>query len=518
MKHKIQNAGLAALSAVLLYGGWPPLLLFPLLFAGFVPLLVLRNRLEKSGKSGFNWWVYFTMLAWNLLTTWWVGYASVGGAIAMLLANSAMMTLPFAAYNFTHKLVGESRALVMLIFYWLAFEYLHLHWDISFPWLTLGNGLARFPQGIQWYEYTGILGGSAWILLLNVLIYQSVTGYQIKRVAYVATALLLPLAISLGMYYTVPTEPQSEGVLIVQPNIDPYNKFNEGEEINQVKLFLALAEKNLHKETHLIVFPETAIVEYLDESQINYHQSIVLMTEFMKRHPGVNILTGASTYRFFRSGETPSLTARTAASGEKYDSYNTALLIDSTGVVNVYHKSRLVPGVEKMPYPKLFGFLEYFTIDMGGISGSLGVSDEPVVFESGNLKVAPAICYESIYGDYLGGFMRKGANVLAIITNDGWWENTDGYKQHLYYGSLRAIEFRTDIVRCANTGISALINERGDLLMKTSWNRAETVSCNVGKSERLTYYAQNGDYVGKIAAFVSVLFLIGLYIKRKVKK
>lgn len=518
MKHKIQNAGLAALSAILLYGGWPPLLLFPLLFAGLVPLFVLRNRLESVGKSGFNWWVYFTMLAWNILTTWWVGYASVGGAIAMLLANSAMMTLPFVAYNFTHKLLGESRALLMFIFYWLAFEYLHLHWDISFPWLTLGNGLARFPQGIQWYEFTGILGGSAWILILNVLLFKAISGYQLKRVFYVSGAFIIPLLISLWMYYAVETEPQSEGVLIVQPNIDPYNKFNEGEEINQVTKFLALAENSMSKETHLIVLPETAIVEYLDEEQINFQQSIVLMTEFVKRHPGVKILTGASTYRFFRSGEKPSLTARTASSGEKYDSYNTALLIDSTGVANTYHKSRLVPGVEKMPYPKLFGFLEYFTIDMGGISGSLGISESPVVFETGKLKVAPAICYESIYGDYLGKFMQKGANVLAIITNDGWWEDTDGYQQHLYYGSLRAIEFRTDVVRCANTGISCLVNERGDLLLKTSWNKAETVACNVGKSKGLTFYAQTGDYVGKIAAFVSVLFLIGLFIRRKVKK
>lgn len=518
MKSKLHSAGLAALSAILLFAGWPPLPYFPLLFAGFVPLLILRNKLEKAGKKGFAWWVYFTLLAWNILTTWWVGYASVGGAIAMVLANSALMTLPFAAYNFTHRMLGESRALIMWVFYWLAFEYLHLHWDISFPWLTLGNGLAMFPQGVQWYEFTGILGGSAWILLVNVLLFQSFTGYNYKRVAYSLASIVLPLSTSLVMYYSVQTEPEQHQVLIVQPNIDPYNKFNSGEEGNQVRLFLELAEKNITSGTHLMVLPETAIVEYLNEDQINDHESIYLMKAFIRKHPQVQILTGASTFKFFSRDEKPSLTARTTESGEKYDSYNTALLIDSNGVKVGYHKSRLVPGVEKMPYPAIFGFLEYFTIDMGGISGSLGVSEQPVVFETGKLKVAPAICYESIYGDYLGKFMQKGANLLAIITNDGWWEDTDGYKQHLYYGRLRAIEFRTDVVRCANTGISALINERGDILTRTTWDRPETIVCNVGSAQKLTFYARTGDYIGKIASFVSILFLTGLFIKRKVRK
>jgi apolipoprotein N-acyltransferase len=510
---------LAMLCGVLLFLGWPPKYMFPFLFVGMVPLFYAHHHMETNNakaKKFFIWYVYFGLLVWNILTTWWVGYAHIGGGIAMLLANTALMIIPFSAYIYTKRIIGENKALMAFVLYWLAFEYLHLTWEISYPWLTLGNGLAMIPWLVQWYEYTGILGGSLWILSANVLVYKLIVNYSKARIFQLSALLLIPTICSV-IIYTIPEEKAvGTEVLVVQPNIDPYNKFKAGEELEQVDTFLALAEKKITTNTRLMVLPETAIVEYLNESDINNQESILMLKKFIAKHPQVEILTGAATYRFFEPNEKISATARDAGNGEKYDSYNTALLITKEGVKQIYHKSKLVPGAEKMPYPQILGFLEYFSLDLGGISGSLGIDKTPVVFKTQNFNLTPGICYESIYGDHLGKFSQMGSNVICIITNDGWWENTDGYKQHLNYGRLRAIELRAPMVRCANTGISCYIDTKGNISHQTKWWQAEAFLCEVKPSTKLTFYARSGNAIGRMASFIGVFFLLSVMVKSKV--
>ncbi len=171
-----------------------------------------------------------------------------------------------------------------------------------------------------------------------------------------------------------------------------------------------------------------------------------------------------------------------------------------------------------MPYPKILGFLEYFSIDMGGISGSLGTDKNPVVFKSQDFEITPGICYESIYGEYLGKFSQLGARVICIITNDGWWENTDGYKQHLNYGRLRSIEMRSPTVRCANTGISCYIDAKGNMSHKTKWWQPDAFLCNVFPGNQLTFYAKTGNAIGRMAAFIGVFFLLSVIVKNKTQK
>ena len=521
MPKKILYSLMAILTGLLLYLGWPPKYLFPFLFVGMVPLFYAHHHMESNNskeRKYFIWYVYLGLLVWNILTTWWVGYASVGGAIAMLLANTALMIIPFSAFVYTKNVLGENRALMAFVLYWLAFEYLHLTWEISYPWLTLGNGLAMMPWLVQWYEYTGILGGSLWILTINILVYKLLLSHSKKDIVQLSLVVLIPSIYSIVVYNIPEKDAPETEVLVVQPNIDPYNKFAPGEELEQVNSFLLQAEKVITSKTQLVVLPETAIVEYLNEGDINNQESIILIQKFIAKHPNIEILTGASTYRFFGLNEKISATARDAGNGEKYDSYNTALLISKEGVKQIYHKSKLVPGVEKMPYPKVLGFLEYFSIDLGGISGSLGSDEKPVVFNTRHFNLTPGICYESIYGDHLGKFSQMGSNVICIITNDGWWEDTDGYKQHLNYGRLRSIELRAPTVRCANTGISCFIDSKGNISNQTKWWQKDAFLCQVKPSTKLTFYAKSGNALGRMAAFVGVFFLLSVVVKNKVNK
>jgi apolipoprotein N-acyltransferase len=165
-----------------------------------------------------------------------------------------------------------------------------------------------------------------------------------------------------------------------------------------------------------------------------------------------------------------------------------------------------------MPFQKLLAPLAKIAFDLGGTSGTLGTQKEPSVFYSPNTKttVGVAVCYESIYGEYIGEYVQKGAQLIFIITNDGWWYDTPGYRQHLCYARLRAVETRRCIARSANTGISAFINEKGDILEKTNWWVPAALKATIDANSSLTFYAVHGDYFGRYSCVLSALMLIFL--------
>jgi apolipoprotein N-acyltransferase len=198
-----------------------------------------------------------------------------------------------------------------------------------------------------------------------------------------------------------------------------------------------------------------------------------------------------------------------------YDNYNTALQLDNTGKIQVYHKSKLVPGVEKMPFPVLLKPLESLAINLGGTIGSLGTQQQRTPFVSpAHLKVAPIICYESVFGEHVSEFVKNGAGLLFIITNDGWWGDTPGYKQHLIYGRLRAIENRRCVVRSANTGISCFINEKGDIEDATGWWQPAVIMKTLPIHEQLTFYTRHGDYIGRISAYGTLFLILSVLLGR----
>ncbi|MGL4596104.1 MAG: apolipoprotein N-acyltransferase, partial [Bacteroidia bacterium] len=287
-------------------------------------------------------------------------------------------------------------------------------------------------------------------------------------------------------------------VVVVQPNIDPYVNFSSDFR-EQLEVMLKLAESKIDSTTDYVVMPETALVEDIWEHQLDFSTSIRMLRDFRKKYPRLKIVTGASTAKIYEDGNNLSATARKFKNMPGwFDSYNTALQVDSLAEVQIYHKSKLVPGVEKMPFPAIMKPLESFAINLGGTSGSLGMQDEREIFiapKNGQGKIAPVICYESIYGDYVGDYIRKGADFIFIITNDGWWGNTPGYRQHLRYGRLRAIETRKSIARSANTGISCFINQRGDIEQATSWWVATSIKQRIYSTQGETFYTRYGDYL-----------------------
>lgn len=177
------------------------------------------------------------------------------------------------------------------------------------------------------------------------------------------------------------------------------------------------------------------------------------------------------------------------------------------------------------PYPAFFTKLDDW---LGGVMGRCVGQKEISLLDCisydnyGNIvdsiPLGCAVCYESVYGEYCTGYIRKGAEALTVITNDAWWGDTPGYRQHLSYASLRAIETRRDIARCANTGISAIINQKGDVVAHTSWWQQEVLSGCINLNNKQTFFVREGDIVGRICSFFFLLLLIAMVVRLVVNR
>lgn len=528
--------GLSIFTGTVLWMAWPPKHYVFLIFFAFIPLLYIeqdfyRKKIYRSELKLFLF-SFLTFLIWNALTTYWLYNATLEGAFMAIFINSLLMSLPLLLFHKVKRYLKKEISLIYFICFWLSYELLHLSWDFSWPWLHLGNAFAVKPEWIQWYEYTGILGGTFWILLVNISVFYLLKrlNKSIKRIVkdstfylrfiLVAFVVIVPIIIS-NLIKVETLEQSPKNVVIVQPNVDPYSeKFASGTYQEQIENLLNLSRKNIDSNTVLLVWPETAISRPVDENQLKSNNSMILISRLLKQYPNIKLIAGMDSYRFFKKGEELSPTARFYKSDSTYyDSYNSALMLDHNLNYEIYHKSRLVPGVEQMPYPKTFKFLEKLIIDLGGTSGSLGRQKEASIFEiNDDIKVAPIICYESVYGDYLGDFVMKGANIITIITNDGWWGDTPGYKQHYLYSVLRAIEMRRNVIRSANTGVSCYVNSKGEIIQKTNWWERATIKQNISLNNKITFYANAGDYIGRIASLISILILLVAIVRRFSRK
>ncbi|WP_229743050.1 apolipoprotein N-acyltransferase [Hymenobacter qilianensis] len=527
-----QPSLLALLSAVLLWAGWPvhPAAMALLLLVGWVPYLRMEQLLTRRGASGWKVfrYTYLTLVLWNAFTTWWVSYSTLGGGIAAVVLNALLMCLPTMAFYHTKKLAGPTLGYISLPIYWIAFEQLHLHWDLTWPWLTLGNGFAQANSWVQWYEYTGFLGGSVWIWVVNILAFLSLQKYaaasrpgapelsrvQVQRLILIPLlAALLPIGLSKLIGYNYQEKGPPVEVLAIQPNIDPYQEKFQGAENfipieAQVTRLINLTTENLTPKTRLVLWPETSLDQAQWENQFDANPNTQRVRAMLAQHPNLELITGITSLVAYPSKETASVTARFRDDTGFYDVFNTAAFLPNASTpANFYHKSRLVPGVEKVP-PLLTKLIA--NIDLGGTVGSYGSQEERTVFRSPTdsaLWVGPLICYESVYGDFVAEYVKNGATLLGIITNDGWWSDSPGHEQHLQYATLRAIEARRAIARSANTGISAFINQKGEITTQTDWWVPAASRATVQLNSELTFYVRHGDLIGPTMQVLAGLLL-----------
>ena len=526
---------LALLSGILLSAAWPSNGFSLLAFIALVPLLLVEyyisNNPKQFARGTIVLYSYITFLSFNLLTTWWVITSTVVGGLLAFVLNSFFMALTFGLFHIIKNRVFKNKyGYFSLIFFWIAYEYLHMHWSLSWSWLVFGNVFASSYKWVQWYEYTGVFGGSLWVIFINILFFFSsikiienrkFSAQVIKSLAFPIALILIPILFSYSLYTKHATDKgKAVKIILMQPNVDPYTEQFVIPKDSLIQRFTDLAKTKLDQETELLVGPESGLRGSMWEDDFERYQVIDSLKQLLQEFPNLSIIIGASTKEVHKKGTPVKSGARafSDAPDEYYYSYNTALLFSHNQPVQSYHKSMLVPGAEITPFPFILKPLEQ-VFDFGGEMGTLGISDyqNNLITKKGGVKAAPIICYESIYGEFVGNFVRNGANLLVIITNDGWWGNSPGHRQHFDYARLRAIEYRRDVVRSANTGISAFFNTRGDDTQTSKYWETDVIKGEAQLHTSMTYYALHGDYLAKTSLFI--ISLLGLvFISLRLRK
>lgn len=527
------SVGLAVLSGVLLGISFPPSPFYSVAYVALVPFLFLLERLKSYKQVLMS--TYLMALVFHAMTLYWIGgfthgrdpYLMVSGA-AVVFLHPAFYWLITVPYFFIRRHAGIVVGLISFPLIWLAYDYSHSLSEYSFPWVSLGNSQAYDLNRIQIAEYTSIYGPALIVLIFNVLAFVFLAQVASKSWKLSSRPSMIVLAALVLIYLTpsfygqrvlrnreISTGEQRVRVGLVQPNIDPWEKWGEGRaskwESYQKQLALLVSEsKQLAAEgADLIVWPETAIpFEIL--SPRYYHNWVDLKQRLDSS--GVPVFTGLPTAEAFDSASAPVTAVQIRNTNVFIEYYNSATLLDATHGITpvhpVYKKVVLVPFAERVPYAETFSFLIEPLKWSVGISGWGKGTDQWVyrlrTNDGQEFSFSGMICYESVYPDYVRTFVRKGAELLLVITNDSWWGNTSGAYQHAAFASFRAIENRRWVIQCANGGISTFVDPTG-LHRESSRMYTQTrLVSDVNPSREETFYTRHGDLFAQICSFAAV--------------
>ncbi|MDY3344783.1 apolipoprotein N-acyltransferase [Riemerella anatipestifer] len=520
---------LALISGLLFSVSWPTYGVPFFIFFAFVPLLMVEHDISKFSNIKRKGWAvfgssYLAFLVWNSITTGWLyearnpdGSHAVFAVLFPVLVNSLLMSLAFQCYHWYKNAKSTYWGLAFFIVVWMAFEKFHLEWEFSWPWLHLGNAFADYPKLIQWYDTLGATGGSFWILIINVLTFYTLRIWEagrvrkdlIKNISIVSAVIIAPMLISLAKYHNFNEKPIGKvRAMMLQPDLNPYTEKYQKDSLQIVDELLHLAKEHQTSNIDFYLAPETAFPGYGGLSEKGLKQSTLIkkVEDYLSHQPKSVFVGGVSTYNvFYNENEAPKTASYYPSQGIWVENYNSAIQIAPSLPYQLYHKAKLVPGVEIFPYISVLKpLLGEAMLNFGGTISSLGMDKERAVFTNpyNKGKIAPIICYESIYGEFVADYVKKGANFLGILTNDSWWGVTQGHRQLLAYAKLRAIETRREVARSANSGISAHIDARGEIVADTFYGDQTALVADINLYDSTTFYTRTGDLLSRISIFV----------------
>jgi apolipoprotein N-acyltransferase len=501
-----------------------------------VPLLILLER-PGSYFQKFRF-LYLTFFIASCIALYWVGgfthmrdpYLMMAGGL-LLLAEPVFFSLIMLTYSFVRKKLGLTIALIALPAIWVTWEWLYAYGQFSFPWLTLGNTQTYYLQKIQFAEITGVYGISFWVVAINVLVFllfleATKAGWKLtQRKTLLMLTAIFALYIAPTIYGITVNEkefmqrsPNELKVGIVQPNTDPWEKWTGENSMDQrwhqVEQYLAMTDAQRKDSIDISVWPETAVLFNLPSSR--YYDQFRSAIDSMN----VSIITGFVDYHFYENGEAPVASSIISGTTVHYDSYNSVMFAEPhVPFVQRYAKMRLVPFAERIPYADEVPFLIEPLRWGVGIS-NWGIGKDSTVFEDHRhkSKFLAMVCYESIFPEFVSSFVKRGAEFLVFITNDSWWGNTSGARQHAQIAVLRAIENRRWVVRCANGGISCFIDPMGRMYDKTSMYTQASIVHSIEPRSEQTFYTRHGDWFARICAMLTLVALITAAVRSVVFK
>lgn len=524
-KENRKNLLLGLLSGIMIGISYPPIPLPYLVFVAFVPYFVVIQK--RNGLAEINRFTYFTAFIFNFITLYWVGgwlpnsdpFLMIAGT-TLLFFNPLVFLIPSTLYFVTKKYVNKNLALYLFPFFWVTFEFAYSLTDFKFPWLTLGNTLSYFTNYIQIADIVGVYGLSILIIFANIFVYKFKNDFTVfgilnkKALASFVAIILIPIIYGNYTIHSFSSQTGSAKVGLIQPNIDPNKKWEDGNLNEKIDTYFKLSEETIKKGAKIIIWPETALPVYLLAG--NYADEVKRIRHFVDNY-GISILTGMPDANFFYNKSNAPLDAKPLNDGKVlYTSYNSILLFNPNSTeVQKYGKMKLVPFGEKVPLVESLPFLGDWIKWNVGIS-SWNTGRDTTIFQvncaqnskNENIKIGGIVCIESIYPIFTSVFAKKGAEFIAVVTNDSWYGDTSGPYQHKEMSVIRAVENKRSVVRAANGGISCLIDPLGRTVSETKMYTKTALVVDVPLNGELTFYTKQPWLVPLFASAISILIII----------
>ncbi|KPK99547.1 MAG: hypothetical protein AMJ90_09345 [candidate division Zixibacteria bacterium SM23_73_2] len=454
--------------------------------AYFFGVFIIYALEKKKNFEAFRLGYIFGLIT-NSILLYWIGYATIPGTIGAILALSFYTAVLFLIYAQIQKIAKE-RTYLLFPFLWVGMEFGRSLLDIGFPWLNLAYTQTYYLKLIQHASFTGAFGVSFWVACLNVIAYFGIKNFpNIKKLTLAFALFFLFIIIPYIHGTKVMPEKIEKGdlkIALLQGSIEQHIKWDPKYLDYNFQVYTKMSKEAAKKGVDLIIWPETATPTYLLHDP-KYFNVVISLAESLK----TPIFTGGLHF------ENPSY--------DEYTYYNSAFLFTPDGdYPKIYSKIRLVPFSERMPFGQIIPFIR--RIQVGGSDFTPG--EDYVIFEHPKGKFACLICFESVFPDLVRDFARRGADFLVNVTNDAWFGKSPGPFQHSRIAIFRAIENRISIARCANTGVSMLVDPYGRVYNQTRIFVQENVVDDISLRKNKTFFTEYGDFFGKGSFLISILF------------
>jgi len=484
-------AGLLAPFALAPYNLWP---------LGILSLLLLLTSLQQaSPKRGFMLgWLYGLAMygagvSWVYHSIHDYGYAAPPLAAGLTLLFVVGLSLLFTAsfgYTFA-RLIGTKRWGNLLGFsaLWVLFEWLRSWLFTGFPWLFAGYAHTDTTLA-HWAPIVGVYGVSFLVALSASLLYLLLAQLRasklgLRSASYVGL-LISPWLVALLLSQVSWTQPQGEAirVTLVQPNITQDIKWRPEQRNKTLQLLQQQTQQNLLSD--LIIWPENAVPLF-------YHHAKPFLDGVgqLASQTNTTIITGIP-WRQINDDSTESFHNSVAALGSGD---------------GIYHKQKLVPFGEYVPLQQVLrGLIEFFNLPMSDFRQG-PAEQAPLVARIGNkdIKIAPYICYEIVYPDFVRDLAQQ-SDLLLTISDDSWFGTSAGPLQHLQMARMRAIENGRYLIRGTNTGVTGIIDHHGQVIAQAESFVPQNLTGSVMATSGLTPYSRWGSWPILLGCVVLVIF------------
>jgi len=450
-------------------------------------------------QENFSFWRFslFTASIYTLFqlysVNWLIDFNFKLGICAIFF-NSCWFTSTILVSFILRKNLGLFWGYIYFILLWIANEYSHLYGVLHWPWLNVGNFLAYTPNLIQWYEYTGIAGGSFWLLSISCSLHYFFYKQSLRIFWGIIMILFTPLVFSKSINVANIENSRKLKVTITNPDLSSilFDKNNGLDIIEKTILQIAKNDSSIFlKNTHLdhfIVFPEGTINEPISEIAI---KKMIQKSEVLKsldKH--VFILWGGLLLEKI---------------GIEIFYFNSAWTLNNN-LIKIYRKEKLVPFIEKKIYAQtIMNNWVALNLENGLLTSFFQKQNN---FNSNNAEFAVGICYESAFGEFIASKNNSAASVIFIISNDVWIKSLSGKQQHLCFSILRAIENRKFIINATKSGFSGFVDPIGNTIVEMK-NTNQYFTQIISYMNKKTFYSRYGDWLYKIC-FMFLLFLLFL--------